>query len=275
MQTASNVQVVPTSFAIDDAALTQFLKQSVPWFQCDAGLSIRYFSHGQSNPTYLVTSVSNSKQRLVLRKQPPGPILPSAHRVLREATVMRALQGYLSPVPRIFSACSSPSVLGTPFFLMQFIDGTVFPDYSFPDLKPSQRLQIFRGMADTLAAIHSVPYVQAGEPALPHRYPTVTICQVLQTLGRPKPSSLAKSSDGRSSSTPPRLAPPKLPSHKCANSTIFSLLGAKPLPIIAAAAYASSTATSASTTLSGAALEQAPLPHTGKRPLHSGQRYPF
>ncbi len=78
---------------------------------------------------------------------------------------MRALQGYLSPVPRIFASCPSPSIIGTPFFAMQFVDGVVFPDYSFPDLRPKQRLQIFRGMADTLAAIHSVPYVQAGPPS--------------------------------------------------------------------------------------------------------------
>jgi acyl-CoA dehydrogenase len=162
METASDVQGVPLPFAIDEAALALFLKQQVPWFHADAGLSLRYFSHGQSNPTYLVSSTSHPNQRLVLRKQPPGPILPSAHRVLREATIMRALHGYLSPVPRIFSSCSSPSIIGTPFFLMQFIDGTVFPDYSFPDLSPNHRLQIFRGMADTLAAIHSVPYVQAG-----------------------------------------------------------------------------------------------------------------
>jgi acyl-CoA dehydrogenase len=162
METASNVQGIPSPFAIDEAALTKFLKQQAPWFHSDAGISLRYFSHGQSNPTYLVSSASHPNQRLVLRKQPPGPILPSAHRVLREAVVMRALQGYLSPVPRIFASCSSPGIIGTPFFLMQFIDGIVFPDYSFLDLQPKQRLQIFRGMADTLAAIHSVPYVQAG-----------------------------------------------------------------------------------------------------------------
>ena len=162
METVSNVQSVPASFEIDEAALSQFLKQQLPWFHLDAGLSLRYFSHGQSNPTYLVSSTSHPKQRIVLRKQPPGHILPSAHRVLREATIMRALQGYLSPVPRIFASCSSPSIIGTPFFLMQFVEGIVFPDYTFSDLSPKQRLQVFRGMSSTLAAIHSVPHVQAG-----------------------------------------------------------------------------------------------------------------
>jgi acyl-CoA dehydrogenase len=162
METVSNVQSVPASFVIDEAALSQFLKQQLPWFHLDAGLSVRYFSHGQSNPTYLVSSTSHPKQRIVLRKQPPGNILPSAHRVLREATIMRALQGYLSPIPRIFASCSSPSIIGTPFFLMQFVEGIVFPDYTFSDLSPKQRLQVFRGMSSTLAAIHSVPHVQAG-----------------------------------------------------------------------------------------------------------------
>jgi len=162
METVSNVQSVPASFEIDEAALSQFLKQQLPWFHLDAGLSVRYFSHGQSNPTYLVSSTSHPKQRIVLRKQPPGNILPSAHRVLREATIMRALQGYLSPVPRIFASCSSPSIIGTPFFLMQFVEGIVFPDYTFSDLSPKQRLQVFRGKSSTLAAIHSVPHVQAG-----------------------------------------------------------------------------------------------------------------
>jgi acyl-CoA dehydrogenase len=186
MQTVSNVQGVPTTFAIDEAALAQYLKQSVPWFHTDAGLSIRYFSHGQSNPTYLVASLGQPKQRLVLRKQPPGPILPSAHRVLREATIMRALQGYLSPVPRIFSSCASPNIIGTPFFLMQFMDGVVFPDYSFPDLQPTQRLQIFRGMADTLAAIHSVPYVQAGSSDLRCNLFTFHTLSGLAEFGSPK-----------------------------------------------------------------------------------------
>ena len=188
METSSNVQGVPVSFAIDEAALTQFLKQQAPWFHSDAGISVRYFSHGQSNPTYLVSSTSQPKQKLVLRKQPPGPILPSAHRVLREATIMRALQGYLSPVPRIFASCSSPSVIGTPFFIMQFVDGIVFPDYAFQELQPSQRLQIFRGMADTLAAIHSVPHVQAGASVTRPADKGLTILQVLQTLVPLKPS---------------------------------------------------------------------------------------
>jgi acyl-CoA dehydrogenase len=165
METSSNVQDVPGSFVIDDAALVRFLQQQVPWFSVAKGISIRYFSYGQSNPTYLVSSVALPNQRIVLRKQPPGPILPSAHSVLREATVMGALRGYLSPVPRIFATCSAPDVIGTPFFLMQFMDGKVFPDYSLPDLSPQQRLQIFRGLSDTLAAIHSVPSAQAGAPS--------------------------------------------------------------------------------------------------------------
>ena len=101
---------------------------------------------------------------------------------------MRALQGYLSPVPRIFASCSSPSVIGTPFFIMQFVDGIVFPDYAFQELQPSQRLQIFRGMADTLAAIHSVPHVQAGASVTRPADQGLTILQVLQTLVPLQPS---------------------------------------------------------------------------------------
>lgn len=93
---------------------------------------------GQSNPTYLLQSRRKAAHKLVLRKQPPvgagncgitahprqGQLLESAHRVDREWTVLRALEGYV-PVPRVYAACDDPKILGTAFYIMQFLDGTV------------------------------------------------------------------------------------------------------------------------------------------------------
>lgn len=108
---------------------------------------------GQSNPTYFL---DHGARRMVLRKQPSGPILKGAHAVDREFRVLSALAGTDVPVPRPILYHAEPDVLGTPFYLMERLDGRVFHDAALPGLEPLERRTIYLAMAETLARLHAV-----------------------------------------------------------------------------------------------------------------------
>jgi aminoglycoside phosphotransferase (APT) family kinase protein len=114
---------------------------------------------GQSNPTYFVDF---DDRALVLRKQPNGPVLPSAHAVDREYRILGALAGTGLPVPPVRNYCSDSAVLGTPFYLMDKVAGRVFPDYALSAAPPEQRPAIYRSMAQTLAQLHSLDWQALG-----------------------------------------------------------------------------------------------------------------
>ena len=114
---------------------------------------------GQSNPTYLVSFENRS---LVLRKQPPGPILPSAHAVDREYRILTALAGTDVPVPRTILFHRERDVVGTPFFLMERLEGRLFPEYALPGLAPGERRALYLAMADALARLHRVDWKALG-----------------------------------------------------------------------------------------------------------------
>lgn len=108
---------------------------------------------GQSNPTYFLTW---GGRRLVLRKQPRGPILQGAHAIDREFRVQAALHPAGVPVARPVLFCADPTVLGTPFYLMERVEGRVFADCALPGIAPSDRHALWMGLADALAALHAV-----------------------------------------------------------------------------------------------------------------------
>lgn len=116
-------------------------------------------SGGRSNPTFFV---SYENRRLVLRKQPPGPLLPSAHAIDREYRVMQALAGSGVPVPRLLAFVDDADIAGTPFYLMERIEGRVFDDCALPGVSPADRRAMYLDMAQTLARLHSVDWVTAG-----------------------------------------------------------------------------------------------------------------
>lgn len=120
---------------------------------------LRRISGGQSNPTYFVT---HGARRLVLRKQPNGPILKGAHAIDREFRVMRALGTQGVPVPEAIHYQADASTIGTPFYLMKRIDGRVFTDCALPDLMPLERRLIVLAMAEAMAKLHRVKPVAAG-----------------------------------------------------------------------------------------------------------------
>ena len=144
---------------LDPRALKPWLFEHVPGFR---GLrEITKFAGGQSNPTYRVDADSGS---YVLRAQPPGELLPSAHAVDREYRVMRALAGSAVPVPDALALADDPaaSPLGRKFFIMRLVEGETHADPALPDHAPADRAAVFDAMNAALAALHAVDPAAAG-----------------------------------------------------------------------------------------------------------------
>jgi len=151
-----------TSFAhqaaqIDLVALSKYLEARLPAFK--GPITAEKTATGQSNPTFLLSSPSG---RYVLRKKPPGQLLKSAHAVDREYRVMKGLQDTDVPVPRMLILCEDDAVLGTAFFVMEFVNGTVFWDPSLPELENAQRTIVYDEQNRALAALHSVDPAKVG-----------------------------------------------------------------------------------------------------------------
>ena len=121
--------------------------------------SIEQFKGGQSNPTYKIITESKS---LVLRRKPPGKLLPSAHAVDREYKVITALYETDVPVPKTYGLCEDNDVAGTEFFLMDFLDGDLFWDPMIPSLDNKDRAEIYKNKNKTLAKLHSIDYKKIG-----------------------------------------------------------------------------------------------------------------
>ena len=118
----------------DIANLERYLHTHVEGFS--GSLEVEQFKGGQSNPTF---RLSAGGKHYVLRRKPPGKLLPSAHAVDREYRVITALQGSGVPVPRTYILCEDPAVLGTQFYLMDCVHGRVFADPLLPDVTPADR----------------------------------------------------------------------------------------------------------------------------------------
>lgn len=136
------------------AYLPPFLTEARPPF------TTSQFQGGQSNPTYLLTD--SDGRRYVLRKKPPGVLLPSAHAVEREYAVMHALRPQGVPVPNVRLLCEDAGIIGTPFYVMEYLDGTVHTDQRLPGIPRDQRAAYHFAAVDGLAALHRVDWRQAG-----------------------------------------------------------------------------------------------------------------
>lgn len=142
---------------LDQARLLGYLSDKVAGIGADA--SLRQFRGGQSNPTFLIESGGRA---FVMRKKPPGVLLPSAHAVEREYAVMKALNGTDVAVPKMLHLCEDADIAGTAFYIMEGIEGRVFRDLTLPELAPEERGRIYTAMGETLAALHSVDWRGAG-----------------------------------------------------------------------------------------------------------------
>lgn len=142
---------------LDSARLDRYLKDHLPGYA--GGLVIEQFVGGQSNPTYRLRTNGAS---YVLRKKPPGELLPSAHAVDREYRLMKALGDQGVPVPRMLVYSEDIGVVGTPFFVMSHVDGRVFRDPLLPELAKNERAILVLDMMSALAKLHGVDYAAAG-----------------------------------------------------------------------------------------------------------------
>lgn len=116
-------------------------------------LHLQRVGGGQSNPTFFV---EHGGRRMVLRKKPAGRILPGAHAVEREYRVLKALEPTDVPVPRTLLLCGDTSVVGTPFYLMERVEGRVFHDCALADVAAEDRKPLYFAMADAMAKLHAV-----------------------------------------------------------------------------------------------------------------------
>ena len=152
------VEPVLPQHRFDEAGLARFMRAAIAGFA--PPLSVSQFQGGMSNPTFLVRDANG--RRYVLRKKPPGRLLPSAHAVEREFKVISALAQTDVPVARAYALCEDPSVIGQAFYLMEHVEGRVFRTYALPDSAPAERAAIYDAMNAALARLHRVDYAAIG-----------------------------------------------------------------------------------------------------------------
>jgi len=156
-QAFSGTKEVAGALTLDTARLAHYLAAQVPGF---AGpLTVRQFKGGQSNPTYLLETPARS---YVLRRKPPGRLLPSAHAVDREFRVIRALAAQGFPVAEPILYCADEAVAGTAFYVMGFVDGRVFWEPQMPGSNAAERAAVYEAMNATIARLHTFDPAQIG-----------------------------------------------------------------------------------------------------------------
>ncbi len=144
---------VSAQHAFDEAKLATYLRAHMPALAAGP-LQVEQFKGGQSNPTFRLTAADG--QRYVLRRKPPGVLLPSAHAVDREFRVISALANSEVPVARTHVLCEDSGVIGTAFYVMDCVDGRVLWDPTLPDMTATERSAIYNELNRVIAALHRV-----------------------------------------------------------------------------------------------------------------------
>jgi aminoglycoside phosphotransferase (APT) family kinase protein len=155
--TFSGTREVTEALRFDAARLAAYLAQHLP--DASGPLTVRQFKGGQSNPTYLIQSL---RRKIVLRRKPPGKLLPSAHAIEREYRVLHALSRQQFPVAKPLLYCADESVIGTAFYVMDFVEGRVFWDPGMPDSQTQERAAVYDAMNATLARLHAFDPTSIG-----------------------------------------------------------------------------------------------------------------
>jgi aminoglycoside phosphotransferase (APT) family kinase protein len=161
----------------DEPRLERYLTDRMPDFR--EPLKVSQFVGGQSNPTYMLETPA---ARFVMRKKPAGTLLPSAHQVEREFRIIKTLAATDVPVPRVHLLCEDPDVIGTPFFVMDYVAGRIMRDPTMPGSSPEERAACYDSMNDVLARLHKIDFRAVG----------------LGDYGRPRHTSRVRSHAGRS-----------------------------------------------------------------------------
>ncbi|TVU37259.1 hypothetical protein EJB05_10565, partial [Eragrostis curvula] len=164
--TSELLRPVDTAHALDEVALLRYAAANVPGFPAPAtALTLTQFGHGQSNPTYCLeaSAPGGETRRYVLRKKPPGAILQSAHAVEREFQVLKALGAYTDvPVPKAYCLCTDSTLIGTPFYIMEYLEGLIYSDNKLEGVAPDKRRTVYFSAAKTLASIHKIDVNAVG-----------------------------------------------------------------------------------------------------------------
>ena len=142
---------------LDVEKLSDYLTQQLDEF---TGIKkSKKFNTGQSNPTYLLET---AEKKYVLRKKPPGELLPSAHAVDREYRIIKALEETKVPVPRTVFFCNDESIIGTIFYVMEFVDGRIFWDPTLPEIDENKRMKVYEETVRIMAELHKIDVEKAG-----------------------------------------------------------------------------------------------------------------
>lgn len=156
--TTNQVVDVLDAHRFAQSPLEDYMVQNVAEFT--RPMSLQQFQGGMSNPTFRLTD--GAGRMYVLRKKPPGQLLPSAHAVDREYRVITALGPTEVPVPRTYAMCHDDDIIGTPFYVMEHIEGRVFLDPRLPELSVEERGQVYDSMNAALATLHTVDVHAVG-----------------------------------------------------------------------------------------------------------------
>ena len=141
---------------LDVEKLSDYLTQQLDEF---TGIKkSKKFNTGQSNPTYLLET---AEKKYVLRKKPPGELLPSAHAVDREYRIIKALEETKVPVPRTVFLCNDESIIGTIFYVMEFVDGRIFWDPTLPEIDENKRMKVYEETVSVMAELHKIDVKKA------------------------------------------------------------------------------------------------------------------
>ncbi len=150
---------VAPQHAFDEARLAGYLHAHMPALASGA-IAVAQFKGGQSNPTFMLTAADG--QRYVMRRKPPGVLLPSAHAVDREFRIISALAHTDVPVARTHVLCEDPAVIGTAFYIMDCVDGRVLWDPTLPGMAPAERRAYYDELNRVIAALHRVDPLAIG-----------------------------------------------------------------------------------------------------------------
>ena len=145
------------AYTLDETRLARYLEDAIPGFR--GPVSAEKFADGQSNPTFLLNAASG---QYVLRRKPPGELLKSAHAVDREFRVMKALRATGVPVAQTHHLCDDDAIIGSIFFVMEYMPGRVFWNPALPGFDNATRAAIYDDMNRVLAALHSVDIDAVG-----------------------------------------------------------------------------------------------------------------
>jgi aminoglycoside phosphotransferase (APT) family kinase protein len=155
-ETSSTIPV-REAHRFDEARLAAWMAQHIDDFR--GPLTVEQFRGGQSNPTYRLTT---SRRAYVLRRKPPGKLLPSAHAVDREYRIITALRQTEVPVARTYALCLDEEIIGTAFYIMDYVEGRIFWEPTLPGLSSAERGAIYDELNRVIAALHLVDYQAIG-----------------------------------------------------------------------------------------------------------------